>query len=185
MLEAALLDAMLRYSAAQWDVLDRYNDGTIQVQELTDEEFRERVGDRAIAQAMVFGDTYADIYINVERDYSRSCLLRAIMHEMGHAAGVMEHSESRNDIMYYQSKTRGNCDYMMTERDAQAAGIPFTEQPLFIPPLLQDECVQSVALSDALDLTLTGVEYQGALHTVTMDYAGGDMWALSTVEVCE
>lgn len=176
-------DQMMRYAAEQWGVLDRYERGYIQAEWTPGDEFVSRFGSRPVARSMVYGMHFAVIHINADRGYSRSCLLRVIMHEMGHAAGVMEHSTSRADVMYHQTQTRGRCSYMLTERDAAMAGIDLPNQPEYLPALMQSDCDLSITVTDELDLVLEGFEYAGQHHNATLHHSAG-RWTLHDIQEC-
>ncbi|MBR6163202.1 matrixin family metalloprotease [bacterium] len=53
---------------------------------------------------------------NSNRPYTDNELLSIILHEVGHAIGILEHTKNKNDIMYYSTETYKNSQ--ISNRDA-------------------------------------------------------------------
>jgi len=87
-----------------------------------------RVGDQ------LTGRLVATIRLDLSRNYTKDEMRASVLHEMGHALGIQGHSDSKKDIMYWQSQEK-------TRQIQTPAGIPV---PFFWRSLVKEPSQRDV-----------------------------------------
>ena len=105
--------------------------------------------------------TFYDKDIN-SKEYSRIDIYNIAMHEIGHALGIMGHSNNTDDVMYMKSKIDQHPDYItrktLTERDLNTFNMLYKICPDIANAACTDEMFYSpIVFGNKFDISLTKI----------------------------